>query len=166
MSVRPLRTDDAEACDQIVHGLPHFFGNEAGLLECARAVRTARGWVVDGTDGVEAFLTVDFPLPSAPEITWMAVRADRRRRGRGRMLMERVTRELADEGCPLLSVLTLAASVPERGTDTYAGTRTFYRTMRFLDVRELHPPGWDHAALLLVRPLQGWSPTVRRTARP
>jgi ribosomal protein S18 acetylase RimI-like enzyme len=118
---------------------------------CAEAVRTQRGWVADDTGTVNGFLLVDYPLPSAPEITWMAVRAVRRRQGVGRTLLEHAVRALA--GSQVLSVLTLAPSVRESGTDTYAGTRAFYHANGFLAVREIHPRGWSSAALLLVRPL-------------
>src|SRR5262245_24589889 len=152
MLIRDLRVADASTCDEILATLPHFFGDPGGIAECARAVCNQRGWVaeVDGT--VHGFLTVGYPLPSAPEITWMAVRQGRRRRGLGRALVERAAASL--DGARLLSVLTLAASVPQEGTDTYAGTRAFYQAMGFLPVRELHPPGWSSAALLLVLALE------------
>jgi GNAT superfamily N-acetyltransferase len=152
MLIRDLRVTDASTCDGIIASLPHFFGDPHGIAECAQAVRGQRGWVaeVDGT--VRGFLTVDFPLPSAPEITWMAVRQDRRRGGLGRALIERAATAL--NGAPVLSVLTLAASVAQEGTDTYAGTRAFYQAMGFVPVREIHPPGWRDPALLLVLALQ------------
>jgi GNAT superfamily N-acetyltransferase len=83
----------------------------------------------------------------------MAVRAGHRRGGLGRLLVEHAVDELTSAGASVLSVLTLAASVPETGTDTYAGTRAFYHRVGFLAVREIQPPAWDSAALLLVRPL-------------
>src|SRR5262249_22921104 len=120
MVVRDLRPVDAAACDDIVRGLPHFFWSPTGLAMCAEAGRTQRGWVADVTGTVNGFLLVDYPLPSAPEISWMAVRAGRRRQGVGRTLLEHAVRALA--GAHVLSVLTLAPSVRESGTDTYAGT--------------------------------------------
>jgi ribosomal protein S18 acetylase RimI-like enzyme len=152
--VRDLRTEDAIACDDIVRSLPHFFGSRTGVAACARAVRSQRGWVAETSGQVHGFLVVNHPLPGAAEITWMAVRAGHRRSGLGRSLVEHAVAELASAGASVLSVLTLAASVPETGTDTYAGTREFYRRLGFLAVRELPPPpGWHSAALLLVRPL-------------
>jgi len=153
--VRDLRPEDAAACDDIVRSLPYFFGSESGVATCARAVRTQRGWIAEVSGETQAFLVVDYPLPSAPEITWMAARAGWRRRGLGRALVGRAVHELTRAGADVLSVLTLAGSVPETGTDTYAGTRAFYRSMGFLAVREIHPRGWDSPALLLARPLCG-----------
>ncbi|MEQ4206738.1 GNAT family N-acetyltransferase [Actinopolymorpha sp. B17G11] len=118
--VRHLRSGDFRACDDIVQSLPYFFGSDVGVVACARAVRTQRGWVAEECGQVNVFLVVDYPLPSAPEITWMAVRAGFRRRGLGRALIDRAVRELRAAGALVLSVLTLAASVPETGSDTYA----------------------------------------------
>ncbi|HEY2673762.1 MAG TPA: GNAT family N-acetyltransferase [Rugosimonospora sp.] len=160
MATRALTAGDAPACDAIIAGLPYFFGIDAGVSECARAVRGQRGFVVEEAGRVRGFLTVDRP-PSAPpevavpEITWMAVDATRRRGGLGGALVEAVAGELSAEGERALSVLTQAAAVPETGPDTYAGTRAFYRKAGFIPIREIHPPGWDVAALLLVRPLPG-----------
>ncbi|GIH18769.1 GNAT family N-acetyltransferase [Rugosimonospora africana] len=160
MTIRALTAGDAPACDAIIAGLPYFFGIDAGVFECARAVRSQRGWVVEEAGRVRAFLTVDRPLGTppdsvAPEISWMAVDAGRRRDGLGGALVQAVAGELAAEGERALSVLTQAASVPETGPDTYAGTRAFYRKVGFIPIREFHPPGWDVPALLLVRPLPG-----------
>lgn len=160
MTVRVLTAGDAPACDAIIAGLPYFFGIAAGVSECARAVRSQRGWVIEEAGRISGFLTVDRPPGAgpdslAPEISWMAVDAARRRHGLGGALVEAVAGELAAEGERALSVLTQAASVPETGPDTYAGTRAFYRKAGFAPIRELHPPGWDVPALLLVRPLPG-----------
>lgn len=153
MLVRDLSPDDAPACDEILQSLPYFFGSEAGNAACARAVRTQRGWIAEHNGAAHGFLTVDYPLPTAPEITWMAVRDGHRHQGLGRALIDHAVRVLAPSGATVLSVLTLAASIPETGTDTYAGTRTFYQHTGFLPIREIHPPGWDTPALLLARPL-------------
>jgi GNAT superfamily N-acetyltransferase len=151
--VRELRLDDASGCDDIVRSLPYFFGVEAGVVACAEAVRTQPGWVAEVSGEVHGFLVVEYPLPSAPEISWMAVRAGWRRRGLGRALIDRAAQELAGAGADVLSVLTLAPSVPETGSDTYAGTRAFYVSNGFRPIREIQPPGWNSSALLLARAL-------------
>jgi GNAT superfamily N-acetyltransferase len=158
VTIRALTAGDAPACDAIIAGLPYFFGIDAGVSECARAVRGHRGWVVEEAGRVRGFLTVDRPPGTppdsvAPEISWMAVDAAWRRKGLGGALVEAVAGELAAEGERALSVLTQAASVPEAGPDTYAGTRSFYRKAGFTPIREFHPQGWNVPALLLVRPL-------------
>lgn len=152
--IRPLAPGDAEACDVIVGTLPYHFGHEGGRAECARAVRTQGGLVAVEEGRVVGFLTLQRHSPTSAEISWMAVLSDRRRRGIGRRLIARAIADLAREGVELLSVLTLAESVPEeRATDTYADTRAFYRALGFVPVRELALEGWDDPAVLLVRPV-------------
>lgn len=150
--IRPLAPTDAEACDAVVLTLPYHFGNEGGRAECAHAVRTQGGLVAVEEGEVVGFLTLQRHDPRSAEITWMAVRADRRRHGIGKRLIERAARDLAREGVELLSVLTLAESEPEeRETDNYADTRRFYRALGFVPLRELSLESWDDRAVILAK---------------
>lgn len=152
--IRPLAPADAEACDAIVLTLPYQFGDEGGRDLCARAVRTQPGLVAVEEDEVVGFLTLERHDPLSAEITWMAVRADRRGRGIGRGLVERCVSDLAGAGVQFLSVLTVVESEPDwRETDNYADTRAFYRALGFLPLRELALEGWDERAVILVRPV-------------
>ena len=56
----------------------------------------------------------------------------------------------------MLCVMTLGPSVPEPGvSDSYEGTRTFYRRVGFVAVKELELTTWsDGFALLLARTLK------------
>jgi predicted N-acetyltransferase YhbS len=152
--IRPLEPADADACDAIILTLPYHFGNEAGRAECARAVRSQDGLVaVDGGE-VVGFLTLARHDSRSAEITWMAVRADRRGHGIGRRLVERAAGDLSHVGVELLAVLTVADSEPdERESDNYADTRAFYRAVGFVALRELALEGWDERAVILVRPV-------------
>jgi GNAT superfamily N-acetyltransferase len=148
---RELRTSDAQACDEVVLSLPTFFGHEGGRQDCARAVRTQRGWVACENDEIVGFVTVAPSTQETLEITWMAVRQDKRRHGIGQLLIGRVASETEQ---PLL-VLTAGPSSPEPDADphdNYEGTRRFYRKMGFVPVKELTPSGWAQPALLLLRP--------------
>lgn len=150
--IRPLAPTDAEACDAVVLTLPYHFGNEGGRAECAHAVRAQGGLVAVEEGEVVGFLTLQRHDPRSAEITWMAVRADRRRHGIGKRLIERAARDLASEGVELLSVLTLAESEPEeRETDNYADTRRFYRALGFVPLRELSLESWDDRAVILAK---------------
>jgi ribosomal protein S18 acetylase RimI-like enzyme len=152
--IRPLTPADAEACDAVVLTLPYHFGNEGGRAECARAVRSQDGLVAVEEGEIVGFLTLERHDPRSAEITWMAVRADRRRHGVGRRLIERAIDDLMADGVELLSVLTMAESEPEeRETDNYADTRAFYRALGFVPLRELALEGWDDRAVILVRPV-------------
>ena len=152
--IRPLQPADAPACDAIVLTLPYHFGHEGGRAECAEAVRTQAGLVAVEDGEVVGFLTLRRHDAASAEITWMAVRADRRRRGLGRELIERAVGELARDGARLLCVLTLAESEPEeRETDNYADTRAFYRSLGFVPLRELALESWTDRAVILARAL-------------
>jgi ribosomal protein S18 acetylase RimI-like enzyme len=152
--IRALSPADAEACDAIVLTLPYHFGHEGGRAQCAYAVRTQPGVVAVELGEVVGFLTLLRHDPKSAEITWMAVRADRRRHGHGRALVERAVGDLAREGAALLCVLTMAESEPEdRDTDNYAETRAFDRALGFVPLRELALEGWDDRAVILARPV-------------
>ena len=132
--------------------LPYHFGHEGGRAECARAVRTQEGLVAVEEGEVVGFLTLRRHDPRSAEITWMAVRAARRRHGIGRRLIERAVDDLSRDGVELLSLLTVAESEPEeRDSDNYADTRAFYRAVGFVPLRELALESWDERAVILAR---------------
>jgi GNAT superfamily N-acetyltransferase len=154
VEIRALKREDADACDAIVASLPYFFGDPTGIEDCSSAVRTQEGWVATNGVTVIAFVTVASWFPPSAEVTWMAVHADHRRRGIGRLLLERVKGEMASRGHRILHVLTLGPSEPEDVQDNYGGTRAFYEAMGFVPLRELELRSWSSGpALMLAVPL-------------
>lgn len=155
LEIRPLGADDAAACDAIVAGLPYHFGQEQGRRDCAAAVRRDPGLVAVAAGQIVGFLTYVTRFDEAAEITWMAVRADRRRGGIGHALIERLTDELRAMGRRTVLVLTVSPSDPgPEPDDGYQATRAFYRSAGFVLARDL-PREWDggDTAVLLVRSL-------------
>jgi len=154
--IRALRPEDAPACDAIISSLPYHFAVVAGRTECAAAVRSERGLVVEEDGTVVAFLTFVERFDVAAEVTWMAVRADRRRNGLGSRLLDRLSEILVREGRSLLVVLTVSPSDPdEEPPDGYQTTRAFYARNGFVLVKDL-PTLWEgDLAVLLVRVLGG-----------
>ena len=152
--IRPLSPEDAEGCDAVLATLPYHFGDPTGQANCAKAVRSERGWVAVDDDEIVAFVTVAPSSDEALEITWMAVRMDRRRGGIGAQLMGAVVEAAAEDGYRQLVVLTLGPSEPENAEDGYEGTRRFYKREGFVPLKEVGLRSWnnDHA-LLLARPL-------------
>ena len=144
-------TRDPAACDAIIAGLPEWFGDEHGIRECAAAVRSRSGLVaVDDPDAVAGFLTWEPREANAAEITWMAVRADARRRGVGGLLVTGLVDLLREEGLDCLDVKTLSSRDPY---PPYAETRAFYHANGFVEVEELDIWGPENPAVRLSRPI-------------
>jgi ribosomal protein S18 acetylase RimI-like enzyme len=134
MLVRPLKLDDAPACDAIVASLPEWFGMQDGIDDCARAVRSEPGLVCERGGRVIGFLTIGRPTPAVAKITWLAVHADERHRGAGTALVERLVEEV-DDDVSLVAVETLSDRT-DPGPE-YAATRAFYLARGFRPAAEL-----------------------------
>jgi len=138
VGIRALGPEDADACDGIIAGLPYHFADEQGRRDCAAAVRRDPGLVATEGAEVVGFLTYTHRFDEAAEITWMAVRADRRRRGIGRALIDRLAERLVAEGRRVLLVLMVSPSDPgAEPDDGYQSTRAFYRSTGFVLGRDL-----------------------------
>jgi GNAT superfamily N-acetyltransferase len=151
---RQLVVNDAEACDAIVATLPYHFGDEEGRRECAAVIRAQRGVVAEDGGEVVGFLTLEPRFDECLEVTWMAVRADRRRQGIGRALLDRVASDSREEGRKFLLVLTVSPSDgADEIPDGYQATRAFYATNGFILARDF-PGYWkSDTPVLMVRPL-------------
>ena len=153
VEIRPLAPGDADACDAIVAGLPYHFGQEQGRRDCARPSAGIGAGRAEGRGGL-GFLTFVPRFEEAAEITWMAVRNDRRRQGVGHRLIERLTDLLRADGERILLVLTVSPSDPGSSPSPgYGATRAFYRTCGFVLARDLRNE-WDgDTAVVMVKPL-------------
>jgi ribosomal protein S18 acetylase RimI-like enzyme len=151
--IRSLTPADGGGCDAVLASLPYFFGDPDGIAQCHEAVRTQRGFVAEEGAEIVGFVTLDQHHPGSAEITWLAVRAGRRRSGIGRALIDASVGLLRAEGQRMLFVLTLGPSVPEtQVSDNYEGTREFYRRVGFVALREFGLRDWNDAfALVLAR---------------
>lgn len=149
-TVRTLDQEhDADVCDAIIAGLPDWFGSEQGIRDCAAAVRSRDG-LVAADDEVLGFVTWEPRPDRGAEITWMAVRADVRRHGIGRLLLGELVGRLRGGGIRRLDVKTLSARDPY---PPYAQTRAFYRASGFVEVAELDVWGPENPAVLMSRAL-------------
>ena len=141
----------AEACDAIIRGLPDWFGVPEGIDECALAVRTSHGLVATDAGDVVGFLTDERRSASVWEITWMAVRADRRGSGIGSHLVAGLIAQMPGDS-RLLTVKTLSDRDGDPGPE-YRATRAFYLARGFLPAAELDLWGRGNPCQLLARPL-------------
>ena len=152
VAIRQLAVTDADACDAVVVTLPYHFGNEEGQRECAAAVRSQRGLVAKDDGEVVGFVTLEPRFDECVEVTWMAVRADRRRTGVGRALLDRVATDARAGGRQFLLVLTVSPSDgADEIPDGYQATRAFYEANGFVLARDF-PGYWkSDTPVLMVR---------------
>lgn len=154
IEIRALAPSDAESCDRIIASLPYHFGHEQGRRDCAAAVRRELGLVAAGDEGVVGFLTYVPRFEESAEITWMAVRNDRRRQGIGHRMIERLTDILRADGRRILVALTVSPSDPGlEPDDGYGATRAFYRSCGFVLARDLHNEWDSDTAVVMVKSL-------------
>ncbi|MGZ8604664.1 MAG: GNAT family N-acetyltransferase [Actinomycetota bacterium] len=154
LALRQLAVSDGEACDAIIATLPYHFGDEEGQRQCAAAVRSQQGLVAEDDGEVVGFVTLEPRFDGCVEVTWMAVRADRRRMGVGRALLDRVAADVRAKGRQFLLVLTVSPSDgPDEIPDGYQATRAFYEANGFVLARDF-PGYWkSDIPVLMVRPL-------------
>ncbi|MGZ8606802.1 MAG: GNAT family N-acetyltransferase [Actinomycetota bacterium] len=154
LALRQLAVSDGEACDAIIATLPYHFGDEEGQRQCAAAVRSQQGLVAEDDGEVVGFVTLEPRFDGCVEVTWMAVRADRRRMGVGRALLDRVAADVRAKGRQFLLVLTVSPSDgPDEIPDGYQATRAFYEANGFVLARDF-PGYWkSDTPVLMVRPL-------------
>lgn len=121
LTIRPLASEDGDACEAIIRPLRYHFGDPGGRAECARAVRRDPGLVAVASGASVGFLTVVRHFATSAEITWIAVRSDQRHPGIGGRLISHLCADLHAEGCRLLLVMTLfALSKEAERRDGYA----------------------------------------------
>jgi GNAT superfamily N-acetyltransferase len=133
-------------------GLPDFFGHEGGLAQYRKDVRSQEGWAAEDDGAVVGFATWASRTDATAEITWMAVRRDRRHSGVGTAIIEAAVNDLRARGFKLALAMTSAGPKDKAIEDTYVPTRQFWTSRGFLPLIELDL--WEEdRALLQVRPL-------------
>jgi GNAT superfamily N-acetyltransferase len=154
VTIRDLAVADAAACDAIVGTLPYHFGDADGRRQCAEAVRSQRGLVAEESAEVVGYMTLEPRFEDCLEITWMGVRADRRRHGVGGALLDRAAAAARAGGRRFLLVLTVSPSDgPDEIPDGYRATRAFYESNGFVLARDF-PGYWESdTPVLMVRSL-------------
>ncbi len=139
VKIRRSSPGDAQACQDIVRGLPEFFTIDVpGKI--GRDLALHGGWVISNEAHVLGFAIVEKRGPGAAEILWAAVLHDRRAHGLGTQLIEQVLDELAADGTKVVLVKTLDAN---SGYGPYEATRAFWERCGFVQVDTIDPlPEW------------------------
>lgn len=141
-----------EAVEQLLRGLPEWFGMEGALQDYVASARDLPAFVARrDTDTVGVCLIAHHGEHTA-EIHLLAVARPAHRQGIGRALLESVEQHLVVHGCELVQVKTLGPSHP---SVEYAATRSFYRALGYRHLEEF-PAGtiWpDNPCLIMAKGL-------------
>jgi len=148
--VRPLVPGDIPACEQILRGLPDWFGFEETNAQYISDLETLPSIVAVSGKQIIGFLSLKHHTTDAAEVHVLAVPQDLHRKGIGRKLIDRAEEELAGRA-RLLQVKTLGPSHPDEG---YARTRSFYLALGFIPLEETTAIwGAENPCLIMVKPL-------------
>ena len=151
VSIRPLEPRDIPSCEEILRGLPQWFGFPDVNAQYVRDLESLPAFVAIGQGRVVGFLALRHHNPLASEIHVLAVRRERRRSGIGRALVRHAEDELARSRVRILQVKTLGPSHPDSG---YKETRAFYSALGFIPLEETKTFwGEDNPCLIMVKPL-------------
>jgi len=155
--------DKSPICEQILRGLPDWFGIETALMQFVREAAELPMLVAVEVSTPVGFITLRRHSDYAWEIHAIGVRPDRHRRGLGRRLLEEAERWLRDRHAEYLTVKTLD---PSAESEPYERTRAFYSAMGFRPLMEL-PTLWspENPCLVMIKPLPSSSPHRRFSDR-
>ncbi len=134
-------SDHVVECEQILRGLPDWFGIEEAIVDYVEQIGKLPTLVARTADETVGFLSIEQHGDAAAEIIVMGVAKSHHRRGIGRALLDAAEAHLRRRGVAFLQVKTLSPSHP---SPEYALTRRFYRAVGFEPLQEF-PTLWDEA---------------------
>lgn len=130
--------DARDQCEAILRSVPQWFGIEQALVHYVDDTAVLPTFAIQAGGLLQAFLTLREHFPKAWEVHCMAVRAEARRKGHGKALMQHAENWLVARGVEVLQVKTVAQkNVPS----PYDETRPFYLAMGFSPL-EVFPGLW------------------------
>lgn len=131
-SVRHALPADVERCVAILQQLLDRFTPDT-YDEVRASMSRDRAWIAEQDDAndVAGFVLVEQRYERSAEITFAAVRPDRRRAGIGTALVERALDELARDGIQVVEAKTLDASA---GYEPHVATRSFWEARGFVQI--------------------------------
>ena len=138
---------------RVLEALPDWFGDPDAIDAYVVDAESDRYDSLLASDGTQVLgvALVHRHFPEAAELHLIAVAPEAQGRGIGRLLVERVSADLAASGCAVLSVHTVGPSFDH---EPYARTRRFYGRLGFLPLEEHTGLDWAGPTLILVRPLR------------
>ena len=152
LQVQRATTGDPEVVEELLRGLPEWFGHEAAIL--AYAERAGHHPTFTAVEDGRRLGVLVLRAHSAvtAEMDVLAVHRDHHRRGIGSALVAAVEADLRGRGADYLQVKTLGSSRP---SPEYELTRRFYLALGYTPIEEFAAGTvWeDDPCLLLVKHL-------------
>src|SRR5207248_6511854 len=105
MEIRAALPDDVDACVAVVASLPDYF-TPSTHDDVRRDLPAGPGWVAEDDGVVIGFVLAPRRFSRAAEITFGAVRPERRKQGVGRALVVHALAALAESGVAMVEVQT------------------------------------------------------------
>lgn len=148
--IRPMESDEADNCEDILRALPNWFGIEESIVEYAKDIRKIETMVAREDAVVTGFLTLNQHNAHSAEIHLIAVRQEYHGRGIGRALVEHAEALLRERDVEYFEVKTLGPSRPD---SYYDKTRDFYHAMGFRPLEENKLWGDVNPCLIMIKHL-------------
>jgi ribosomal protein S18 acetylase RimI-like enzyme len=140
MKLRAASANDVDACVAVLAALPDYF-TPSTHADVRRDLPVAPAWVAEDDGVVIGFVLAPRRFERAAEITFAAVRPDRRNQGIGRALVAHALAAMAADGVVMVEVKTLDASA---NYEPYVATRAFWERCGFVQIDCIDPlPGWE-----------------------
>ena len=138
MRLRKGRKEDIDECISIAEELNNYF-EETGLSVMDSDLGKHEFIVAEDDGNIVGFLVYDEKNEYVVEISWMAVRYEKRRKGIGSSLLKELEELMQDK--KVIMVKTLAR---KEKYEPYEHTRRFYENKGFFLLETIDPyPGWD-----------------------
>jgi len=134
-------TNKTNVCDEILHALPLWFGNESAIVDYAQQVKDMPFFAAYDDERAIGFVAIKIHNPHTAEVCVIGIREPYHRQGIGRHFIEHCERFCRSHDMVYLTVKTLDGSAR---SDEYARTRRFYEAMGFVPL-EVFPLFWDEA---------------------
>ncbi len=146
-----MAAGEAAQCEQILRDLPAWFGIEEAILQYHRDIETMETYVVEISDTVAGFITLNIHNDYSAEIQVLALKSEYHGLGIGRRLVTFGEETLIARAVEYLHVKTVGPSLPN---DFYARTRNFYFHLGFRPLEETNLWGDRNPCLIMVKHLQ------------
>ena len=146
-SIREIRENKAEICDEILRALPDWFGIEQAIRNYAKAVVDFPMFISEADGRVAGFLSLETHNPYTTEIHVMAVKQEFHRGGHGRALVAMAEKYSQAQRAEYLMVKTVG---PSGKSTEYDRTREFYENTGFRPLQELKTLWDEHNPCLIM----------------